>query len=103
MERFVAGLSAVSTKAPSILCLFVTENVAVAAIHNDTKECRAGRIPAVFRLHDLEGFLSKVQPHRTLIALVSGVARHPYNLLTHEFALLPGAPRAPRSRPLRGK
>jgi hypothetical protein len=38
----------------------VAEHVAIAAIYDHTKEHRAGRIPAVFRFHDLEGFLAKV-------------------------------------------
>jgi hypothetical protein len=54
------SLGAESTEAPYVLRLFVAEDVALAALYEYTKKRRAGRIPAVFRLHNLEGFLAKV-------------------------------------------
>src|SRR6267143_3136178 len=55
---FRNGCRPVPDQTPHILCLLVAEHVAIAAIYDHTQERRAGRIPAVFRFHDLEGFLA---------------------------------------------
>src|SRR5260370_30650442 len=89
----------ISGQTPDILRFLVSQEVAVAVVHQHTKIRGSRRIPAILDLNDFSGPISQIQAQGTLVRFVSGIALHMEDLFTHRPVFLCGFPPALRSRP----